>query len=88
MRIVEDQVQDQGQDTLSASQRSELSTILGGLQGALVEMDELLKYSSLVSTGVLSFDRFMWAKEDIARLRGRVVSNTALLTAFNTTLTK
>jgi len=87
---VEGQVQGQGQDDLSSSQRSEMGVILRGLQGVLMELDKLLKkFSNLVSTGGgLSFNRLKWGNEDIVRLKNRIVSNTVLLTAFNTTLTK
>jgi hypothetical protein len=73
---------------LDASRTDDLNRVSQGCITVLTELDALMnKYRSLGSSG-RTWDKLRWGQEKIEPLRGRLVSNISLLTAFNSSLMK
>ena len=67
----------------SPSQLAGLRHVAGGCQRVLDDLKVLTdRYSSLGSQNKRIRDRLKWGGEDIAEIRLRLISNTALLNAF------
>jgi len=72
---------------LSPIERYEVAEISAGCKEVLTDLEKNLdKYQSLGSRWKNPIDRMRWASKDIAPLRNRLISNTVLLSTFNTTL--
>ena len=70
-------------------QGTQLKEIAVGCRGTLEEVEALLKkYQRLGSKSQRTWDRLKWGSEPVAGLRARLISNTSLLSAYNSTLVK
>lgn len=70
-------------EQLSVARRDHLSVVLNGCYAVLKDLQVLVnKYESLGTSRQRTWDRVKWSLNDIAELRGRLTSNTVLLTAF------
>jgi hypothetical protein len=68
---------------LSTTKQERLKAVGDGCHYVLTDLDALLKkYQSLGTQSKRTWDRMRWGAEDIAELRARLTSNTALLTAW------
>jgi hypothetical protein len=71
---------------LSTTKQERLKAVRDGCYQVLTDLDALLKkYQSLGTQNKRTWDplsRMRWGAEDIAQLRARLTSNTALLTAW------
>jgi hypothetical protein len=64
-----------------------LKILSDGCREVLTDLEALLsKFQSLGTQAKRTFDRLRWAQDDVVALRARIVSNTALLATFNTSL--
>lgn len=73
---------------LDADRIHDLNRVSQGCITVLTELEVLMnKYQSLGSSG-RTWDKLRWGREKIEPLRGRLVSNISLLTAFNSSLMK
>lgn len=60
-----------------------------GCHDVLKDLEGVLeRYESLGTHSQRTWDRMRWGLEDVSRIRERLISNTALLTALNTTLSR
>ena len=76
-------------DELSASKGEDLRQLINGCKSVLQELEELLqKYKSLGTQSRRTWDRLRWGRGPVKDIRQRLVSSTASLTSFNTSLTK
>ncbi|KAL9029453.1 MAG: hypothetical protein Q9180_007031 [Flavoplaca navasiana] len=74
------------QENPAPSQLAGLRHVAGGCQKVLNDLKVLTdRYRSLGSQNKRTRDRFKWGGEDIAEIRLRLISNTALLNAFIST---
>ena len=74
---------------LSASKGEDLKQLINGCKSVLQELEELLqRYKSLGTQSKRTWDRLRWSKRPIKDIRQRLISSTASLTSFNTSLTK
>ena len=74
---------------LSASKEEDLRQLINGCKSVLQELEELLqRYKSLGTQSKRTWDRLRWGNELVEDIRQRLRSSTALLTCFNTSLTK
>ncbi|KAF9073867.1 hypothetical protein BDP27DRAFT_1215405 [Rhodocollybia butyracea] len=72
---------------LPASRRNRLKILTDGCDGVLKDLDKLLKtYESLGTQSQRTWDRMRFGLEDLADIRSRLISQTTLLTAFNSIL--
>ncbi|OBT64392.1 hypothetical protein VE03_05738 [Pseudogymnoascus sp. 23342-1-I1] len=72
---------------LSPSRDARLAILIDGCREVLAELEGLLNnYESLGTQAQRSWDRVRWGLEELADVRSRIISNTSLLTAFNSTL--
>jgi hypothetical protein len=77
------------EQNLDADQERRLNDLCAGCNGVLKDLDSLLeRYNSLGTKSQRTWDRMKWGLEDISDMRERLTSNTAMLTAFNTALTR
>jgi hypothetical protein len=73
----------QSEQPLPASKQEALAIVITKSQYVLQDLQGLVeKYESLGSQSKRAWDRLKWGSNDIAELRGRLVSTTVLLTAF------
>lgn len=76
-------------DDLNGNQSSQLEQLTNGCQKVLGDLERLLtKYSTLGLKSRGIWDRMRRQKEDIDNIRARLVSNTAMLSAYNATIVK
>lgn len=69
--------------TLQTSQQVGLERVIEGCQAVLKDLKRLVnKYESLGTRRKRMWNRVRWGSKDIGGLRSRLISNTALLTAF------
>lgn len=74
---------------LSPSRDARLTILIDGCKEVLAELESLLNtYESLGTQAQRSWDRVRWGLEELADVRSRIISNTSLLTAFNSSLAK
>lgn len=74
---------------LSPSRDARLTILIDGCKEVLTELESLLNnYESLGTQAQRSWDRVRWGLEELADVRSRIISNTSLLTAFNSSLAK
>lgn len=73
---------------LDQRQEAQLESVGKGCNDVLNDLDKLLKkYGSLgTSKGSRVWDRMKWGLEDVKTMRDRLISNTTMLSAFNTAL--
>ncbi|KFY84589.1 hypothetical protein V498_07800 [Pseudogymnoascus sp. VKM F-4517 (FW-2822)] len=72
---------------LSPSRDARLTILIDGCKEVLTELESLLNnYESLGTQAQRSWDRVRWGLEELADVRSRIISNTSLLTAFNSSL--
>ncbi|KFX92266.1 hypothetical protein V490_05496 [Pseudogymnoascus sp. VKM F-3557] len=72
---------------LSPSRDARLTILIDGCKEVLLELEALLNnYESLGTQAQRSWDRVRWGLEELADVRSRIISNTSLLTAFNSSL--
>lgn len=71
---------------LNQRQEAELESVRKGCTDVLKDLDKLLrKYGGLRTTRSLTvWDRVKWGMEDVKTMRDRLISNTTMLSAFNT----
>ncbi|KAK4119248.1 hypothetical protein N657DRAFT_581997 [Parathielavia appendiculata] len=75
-----------GENVLEASRRNRLSILTDGCRDLLRDMEALyVRYESLGTRQQRTWDRTKWATQEghVSQLRGRLVSSTTLLTAWN-----
>ena len=76
-------------DELSASKGEDLRQLINGCKSVLQELEELLqKYKSLGTQSRRTWDRLRWGRGPVKDIKQRLVTSTASLTSFNTSLTK
>lgn len=76
-------------NNLSESQKEDLGRLMNGCKSVLQELEELLqRYKSLGTQSRRTWDRLRWGKGPVKDIRQRLISSTASLTSFNTSLTK
>ncbi|MCJ1391369.1 hypothetical protein MMC18_004233 [Xylographa bjoerkii] len=74
--------------SLDQVQQERLTTVGEGCRSVLQDLEALLeKYKSLGTQSQRTWDRMRWGLEDITKLRERLQSSTATLTALNTAIT-
>ncbi|KAK0631111.1 hypothetical protein B0T17DRAFT_530160 [Bombardia bombarda] len=74
-------------DRLDASRRNRLEILTAGCNSVLTDLDALVtRYDSLGTQAQRAWDRVRFGLTDLADVRGRLVSNTTLLNAFNTAM--
>lgn len=74
---------------VSPSRDARLNILIDGCKDVLVELEKLLnKYESLGTQAQRTWDRMRWGLEEVADVRSRIISNTTLLTAFNSNLAR
>ena len=74
---------------LSNSKEEDLRRLINGCKSVLQELEELLqRYKSLGTQSRRTWDRLRWGKGPVKDIRQRLISSTASLTSFNTSLTK
>ena len=75
---------------LDATKINDLNRVAQGSISVLTELEALMeKYKSLgTGTRTRTWDRLRWGQQEIALLRGRLISNVSLLSAFNSNLAK
>lgn len=74
---------------LSPSREARLTILLDGCKEVLADLDGLLSnYESLGTQAQRTWDRLRWGMAGLADVRSRIISNTTLLTAFNSSLTR
>ena len=77
------------ENDLSSRQNSQLQHLADGCQEVLQDLEDLIrKYQSLGTKTQRTWDRMKWGSEGIANLRSRLISNTTMLSAYNTTMVK
>lgn len=77
------------QRSLRPDQQDRLRGITAACRELLAGLEKLLRRcDSLGPKTQRTWDRMRWCSEDISGIRDQLVSNTLLLTAFNTTLAK
>lgn len=63
--------------------------LVEGTKEVLQDLKKLLdNYESLGTQAQRAWDRMRWGLEDLAEVRSRIISNTTLLTAFNSQLAR
>lgn len=86
LKETEDQIQ---QNNVEKGYEARLLVIADGCKDVLEDLESFLsKYESLATKTQRTWDRLRWGSEDARKLRERLVSNTVLLTAFNTSIAK
>ncbi|KAH0563314.1 hypothetical protein GP486_002120 [Trichoglossum hirsutum] len=92
LKLVLDEVADTiPKRVIGASQTEDLNSIIRGCQDVIAELDAILSRHKSLGSGPRGFrsrsryvwDRIRWDQTEIADLRSRIISNTALLDAFN-----
>jgi hypothetical protein len=74
---------------LSPTRDQRLNTLVEGCRDTLGELKRLLdSYESLGTQAQRTWDRMRWGLEDLSEVRSRIISNTTLLTAFNSQLAR
>ncbi len=74
---------------LSESKREDLRRLINGCKSVLQELEALLeRYKSLGTQSRRPWDRLRWGNGQVKDIRQRLISSTASLTSFNTSLTK
>jgi hypothetical protein len=75
--------------TLSPTRAQRLNTLAEGCRDILDELKRMLdNYESLGTQAQRTWDRMRWGLEDLSECRSRLISNTTLLTAFNSQLAR
>ncbi|KAF8533166.1 hypothetical protein BDD12DRAFT_810401 [Trichophaea hybrida] len=75
------------EEALTPERTKKLEEIIVGCNSVLTDLQELLgKFDCLGSKSRRNFDRLRWSKDEASALRDRIVSNTSLLTAFNSSV--
>ncbi|KAI4124617.1 MAG: hypothetical protein LQ347_005677 [Umbilicaria vellea] len=71
---------------LTQHQEAELGSVGKGCNDVLQDLDKLLnRYGSFgTAKGLRMWDRMKWGLEDVKSMRERLISNTTMLSAFNT----
>ena len=74
---------------LSTHQATQLQHLTDGCQNVLQDLTGLLKkYQSLGTKSQRTWDRLKWGSEGIANVRTKLISNTTMLSAYNTAMVK
>lgn len=74
---------------LSPTRDQRLAVLVEGTKEVLQDLKKLLdNYESLGTQAQRAWDRMRWGLEDLAEVRSRIISNTTLLTAFNSQLAR
>ena len=74
---------------LSPTRDHRLGVLLEGTNDVLQDLKKLLdSYESLGTQAQRTWDRMRWGLEDLADVRNRLISNTTLITAFNSALAR
>lgn len=77
------------ENDLDSEQASHLGHLKDGCQKVLEDLQSLLeRYKSLGMKSQRTWDRMKWGTEGIANVRTRLISNTTMLSAYNTTMVK
>ncbi|TAQ90828.1 hypothetical protein B7494_g874 [Chlorociboria aeruginascens] len=72
---------------LSPSRDARLAILIDGCKDILADLTRLVNaYESLGTQAQRTWDRMRWGLEDLADVRSRIISNTTMLTAFNSSL--
>ena len=84
LELVLKEVQDAIHDhVLGQSKQGELTQLLKGCRGVLVDLEVLLnKYHGLGAQSRRTWDRLRWGKEPIEKIRLRLISHVSLLSSF------
>lgn len=81
--VLEEAADSQLTQPLSPPRQARLTTILDGCYSVLTDLEYIIdKYQSLGTNDKSPWDRMRLGSEDIAEIRGRLVLNVTLLTAF------
>lgn len=76
-------------DQLSTQYRTRLAHLAIGAKELLNELDALLKkYESLLTNKYSKWDRLLFGKEDVEKLRGRIAFHAAAIHGFQTDMVK
>jgi peptidoglycan hydrolase CwlO-like protein len=94
--VLEDVAQTMSERELSEKQRSDLYSLMQGCRNVLKDLDTILdKYKDLGASSQnlkarsqRAWNKVRWDQDQITELRHRIVSNMAILDAFNTSLTR
>lgn len=74
---------------LSPSRDARLNILVDGCKEVLADLERLLlNYESLGTQQQRTWDRVRWGMEELSEVRQRIISNTTMLTAFNSSLAK
>ena len=66
-----------------STRQERLMTTTNGSELVLLDLQKLVdRYESQGSSSKRTLDRLRWASDEVIELRGRLTSNTAMLTAF------
>lgn len=72
---------------LSPSRDARLAVLVDGCKDVLRDLEKLLvSYESLGTQAQRTWDRMKWGLQDLSHVRDGIITNTTLLTAFNSTL--
>ena len=84
LELVLKEVQDSMQNyVLSQSKQAELTLLLTGCRGVLVDLEALLnKYHGLGTQSRRTWDRLRWGREPVEKIRSRLISHVNLLSSF------
>ncbi len=90
LHIVLQRTQEQlERSTLESAQEAELNSVGGECSNVLNDLERVLRrYHNLGTADQRVRDRVRWVLGDISGIRQRLVANTQILVAFNSTLTK
>lgn len=94
--VLEDVAQTMSERELSEKQRSDLQSLMQGCRDVLKDLDTILdKYKDLGTSSQnlkvrsqRAWNKIRWDQDQITELRRHIVSNTAILDAFNASLTR
>lgn len=74
---------------LSPTRDARLHILIDGCKDVMTQLEILLNnYERLGTQAQRSWDRMRWGLEELADVRSRIITNTTLLTAFNSSLAK
>ena len=90
LHIVLKEVEEQLEEHPFDEQRcSQLATLVEPCHTVLTQLESLIeRYDGLGSKSQRTWDRLKWGLEDVSRLKERLLTSTAILAAFNTSLVK
>ena len=84
-----DFLEENNPELLPPSRRNRLNMLCEGVRATLEELDALVRrYESLGTQAQRTWDRMRFGCKDLSEVRGRLVSSTTMLGAFNTAMIK